>query len=254
MLTHRMVKPLSTARDRLARALVHLGVTPNALTYSGLILSAGAGMLFMQGAFRLAGVIVLFAGACDVLDGAVAREGELLTRLGQFLDSSLDRYADALVLGGIICHYALIQDLALMGAAVSALVGSLLVSYMRGRAESLIDSCKVGFWERPERCVLLMVGALLHRVAPAVWLLAVLTHVTVLQRIVHTHWVLKYGHPMFRPAQADLFAARGESSSLTRRMGIALARLVFWDHERGSIPYDLALLALVAFLLLAPIR
>jgi phosphatidylglycerophosphate synthase len=256
MAADRLGEALSAARDRLARLISRAGITPNTLTFSGMLLSVAVAVLFAQGRFRWGGVVMLFSNACDLLDGAVARTGRMKTRLGTFLDSSLDRYSDALALTGIIIHYAIRDDLWLLGAGVSALVGSMLVSYMRARAETLIPSCSVGFWTRGERCLLLMCAALVNRVAAAVCLLAVLTHLTVLQRILHTHWVLNYGHPMFHPPEAHASSPDLEPPppSRLKKVGLALARFVFWDYQRDSVAYDIALFLIVAFVILAPLR
>lgn len=255
MAADRLSTALSAGRDRLAKIISRSGITPNTLTFAGVLLGVGVAVLFAQGKFRLGGVVMILANACDLLDGAVARTGRMKTRFGMFLDSSMDRYSDALALTGIIVHYALKDDLWLVAAGVSALVGSMLVSYMRARAESLIDSCEVGFWTRAERCVLLMFAALFNRVAAAVCLLAVLTHVTVLQRILHTHWVLNYGHPMFHPSESDatLADANRKLPSRLKKVTIALARFVFWDYKRGSIAYDIALFLILAFVILMPL-
>ena len=116
----------------------------------------------------------------------MARSANKVTRFGGFLDSVMDRYSDMILLTGLLVHYARIDRFSYIVLVAVVMTGSVLVSYSRARAESLIPSCKVGFLERPERIVLLIIGALFDRMAPVLWVMAVVSNVTVIHRIVHT--------------------------------------------------------------------
>jgi CDP-diacylglycerol--glycerol-3-phosphate 3-phosphatidyltransferase len=170
--------------DTVARWLEFTGVTPNMLTVMGFVLTLGVACVIASGYERLGGVLVVAVGLFDMLDGAVARVRGLKTRFGGFLDSTLDRYSEAALLGGVLVLYPDTQTAVVI---VAALAGSLLVSYTRARAEGLqppVD-CEVGWLPRPQRVVLLAAGLITGLVIPALWVLAVLTNVTALQRILH---------------------------------------------------------------------
>ncbi|MBD3367675.1 MAG: CDP-alcohol phosphatidyltransferase family protein [Candidatus Eisenbacteria bacterium] len=177
--------------DPVARFAADVGVTPAGLTLAGLALSGLAGFSIAHGRFPVAGVLLVLAGVCDMLDGAVARLSNRTSDEGAFLDSTVDRYAEAVVLLGALHYYlfrsATAPETATAIAIFLAFWGSLLVSYTRARAEGLGRSCTVGIAERPERVVLLIVGALLGSgvMRIVLWVLVVLTHLTALQRILH---------------------------------------------------------------------
>ncbi len=181
----RIVDALSRGRSALARGLSSIGVRPNHLTVLGFVLACWAGWFFHTGAFRLAALLVLLSALCDFLDGMVARVGNRISAFGAFLDSSLDRYSDAAVIGGIMLYYASLGADRYVMLALAALAGALLTSYTRARAESLIDRCDVGIFERPERLVVLMAAGATGRVAAGLWILAVAGNITVVQRMVH---------------------------------------------------------------------
>lgn len=230
-------------RDRLARPLVSLGVAPNLLTVLGLILAAAAGVAFAAGTwhFRLGALFVVAAGACDVLDGAAAKLGGRTTTFGGFLDSGLDRYSDGFLFGGLLLHWAHRGNHLLAVLSLSALIGSFAVSYLRARAENVIDSCKVGFWERGERTVLLLLGALLGSIPAALLLLGTLTHVTALQRLLHTR---------------DRLEGRRHEAPQRRLQWLwwwLAHRVVFWSYPRATLPYDVAVVVVVAFTLSFPL-
>ena len=175
------------AQDFLVRCLARIHVTPNVLTFIGLGINIGATVLFAKGMFFWAGLVVIFAGAFDMLDGAVARLTKKVTRFGAFLDSVIDRYSDMLMLFGLLIWYAKMERMFYVGLTAMVIIGSVMTSYTRARAESLIPSCKVGFLERAERVVLLIIGALTDRMAVALWIMAIITNWTVYQRIEYTH-------------------------------------------------------------------
>jgi CDP-diacylglycerol--glycerol-3-phosphate 3-phosphatidyltransferase len=120
-------------------------------------------------------------------DGRVARVSHRVTPFGAFYDSVLDRYSDLCLLVGLLVFYGRVNRFFYVALVAAAMIGSVMVSYTRARAENLIPTCKVGFLERPERMVLIIIGALFERMAPVLWVIAVLSNWTVIQRIVHTH-------------------------------------------------------------------
>jgi CDP-diacylglycerol--glycerol-3-phosphate 3-phosphatidyltransferase len=171
-----------------ARLLGRLGLSPTVFTVTGLAISAGAGVVFAAGMLRLGGALILLAGFFDMFDGVYARVNEKATPFGAFVDSTVDRYSECAYLTGLIYYYASLQNKDMALLTVLVLIGSVIVSYTKARAESLIESCKVGITERPERMILLAVGCLISGwfVFGSLMLLAVLVHVTALQRIVYT--------------------------------------------------------------------
>ncbi len=170
--------------DPVVSLLVRLGVRPLALTIAGFALSVAAGVAILAGENRVAAVLLAFGGVCDTLDGPVARASRSQTKFGAFIDSTIDRYAEVAVFLALGWRY---RGETTLIATLLAVTGSLLVSYTRARAEGLGEECRVGLLERPERLVLL-IGALIvgwSAVVVVLWLLALLTHVTALQRIVY---------------------------------------------------------------------
>lgn len=172
--------------QRLVHALALTKVNPNVLTSIGLAINAVAAWLFAQGELFSAGLVVLCGAVFDLVDGAVARESNRVTRFGGFLDSVLDRYSDLILLMGLLVYYASINRFFYIVLTAIVMTGSVMVSYTRARSENSIPQCKVGFLERPERIVLIMIGALFNRMAPVLWVIAVLSNITVIHRIVHT--------------------------------------------------------------------
>ncbi|MFN3337799.1 MAG: CDP-alcohol phosphatidyltransferase family protein [Thermomicrobium sp.] len=173
---------------RLGALLARAGLTPNQLTVIGLILNGGVAWVAAEGRLQLAGLLLIVAGAFDMLDGAVARATGRVTRFGGVLDSLLDRYAEALVLGGLLVWIVRTE----LGAVpvllcYATIVGSILVSYVRARAEGVGIQLTQGFFARPERIVVLALGLVLDRPIWALWLLAVATNLTVLQRLWLVH-------------------------------------------------------------------
>lgn len=174
-----------------ARWLGGLGLTPNALTVIGSLLTACVGLLIAQGWFVAAGVCLWLFSATDTLDGALARATGRVTVFGAFLDSVCDRYAEAAVFLGLVWYYQSAANPRGVVLAYVALIGSLMVSYARARAEGVgLQAADVGWFQRPERIVLLGVGLLFaafYASALEVVLaaLAVLTTITVVQRVLH---------------------------------------------------------------------
>jgi len=174
------------AIDRIVRWLALSRIHPNVLTFLGLVINIVAAYLFAAGSFRWAGAVVIGAGLFDMVDGRVARETNRVTRFGGFFDSVLDRYSDLALLMGLLVYYASINRFFYVVLTAIVMTGSVMVSYTRARSENTIPKCKVGFLERPERVVLLIIGALFDRMAPVLWVIAVLSNLTVIHRMIYT--------------------------------------------------------------------
>jgi CDP-diacylglycerol--glycerol-3-phosphate 3-phosphatidyltransferase len=191
---------LSPALDALVRALSH--VSADVLTMTGLALTGVASAFFaLSGGpgyaspalLRVGAVIALVAAIFDMLDGRVARARGRGTHFGAFLDSTMDRYSDMLLYMGLLILYARLDRTGLMVLVWVAAFGSFMTSYARARAESLIPRCPVGLMERPERIVLVIAGAFFNKMVAVLWIIAVLSNVTAIQRIVYTYVELKRG-------------------------------------------------------------
>ena len=172
--------------DSIVRMFSKIHISPNLLTFIGLLINIWAAVLFAKGYFFWAGLVVLFAGIFDIIDGEVARLTKRVTKFGAFFDSVIDRYSDLLLLLGLVLWYAKVGRIFYVALTSLVLIGSVMTSYTRARAESLIPQCKVGFLERPERIVLLIIGALFNRMAAVLWVMAILSNWTVSQRIWYT--------------------------------------------------------------------
>src|SRR5712672_2370874 len=172
--------------DQIVRALSLSRIHPNVLTFLGLLINIWAAFLLAAGRFQAAALVVIGAGLFDMADGRVARETNRVTRFGGFFDSVLDRYSDLALLMGLLVYYGIINRPFYVVLTAIVMTGSVMVSYTRARAENTIPSCKVGFMERPERVVLFIIGALFDRMAPVLWVIAVLSNITVIHRMVFT--------------------------------------------------------------------
>ncbi|MCE5278231.1 MAG: CDP-alcohol phosphatidyltransferase family protein [Planctomycetaceae bacterium] len=242
-------------RDAIARFLVRLGVTPNMLTFAGMVVTAAAGACYALGAghgyawrlgaggpsawLLLAGAMMYLASACDMLDGAVARTGGKATRFGAFLDSTLDRYSDFMVFAGIAVYYARqgTPNATFVLLAMIAFFNAFMISYSRARAEDIIDKCTVGYWQRGERSAAILIGTLAYNIPAMVLQQAALPLLTVLRRISYTHAVLSGRTP-----QTDV------------RQGSWWQRLRLWRWPRMSVPYDLVTGLNIAWLIFAPVQ
>jgi len=178
----------------IVRGLALTRISPNVLTFIGLVINIGAGILFgfasgddQQRMFLYAGLVIIGAGIFDMVDGRVARATNQVTVFGAFFDSVIDRYSDVALFFGLLVYYARANRFFYVVLVAFVMISSVMVSYTRARAESLIGSCKVGFMERPERIVLVIIGALFNRMAPVLWVIAVLSTITVIHRIQHTY-------------------------------------------------------------------
>jgi CDP-diacylglycerol--glycerol-3-phosphate 3-phosphatidyltransferase len=186
MITEQIGRACSVPLNAIVRVMVWIGFTPNILTFIGFVVNLVAAYLFAYGYFRWAACVVILAGLFDMLDGRVARVTHRVTPFGGFLDSVLDRYSDLSLLIGLLVFYGRINRFWYVTLVAVGMIGSVMVSYTRARAENLIPSCKVGFLERPERVVLFIIGALFDRMASVLWIIAVLSNITVIHRVVHT--------------------------------------------------------------------
>jgi CDP-diacylglycerol--glycerol-3-phosphate 3-phosphatidyltransferase len=168
-------------------ALQRLKVTPNQVTITGIVLNVAAAALVVADHLIYAGIVFLLAGCFDMLDGALARLAQKVTPFGAFLDSTLDRVSEGVVMAAIA--YLLAAEGRALDAAlvVLALLGAILVSYTRARAESLGVECKVGLMSRPERVILIALGLFFNVLPYVIYIMLALTTVTVIQRVVHTY-------------------------------------------------------------------
>lgn len=181
----------------IVRGLALTRISPNVLTFIGLVINTIAALFFgfanaenHNSMFLYAGLVIIGAGIFDMVDGRVARATNQVTTFGSFFDSVIDRYSDVALFFGLLVYYARANRFFYLILVAIVMVSSVMVSYTRARAESLIGSCKVGFMERPERIVLVIIGALFARwgaMAPVLWVLAVLSTVTIIHRIAYTY-------------------------------------------------------------------
>ena len=217
-------------------ACVALRVHPNTLTLIGVLINVGAAIALGRNHFVLAGVIMIVANIFDFIDGKVAHITNTQSAFGAFWDSTLDRFSDIALFLGLIYLYSNLRRTDYVMVAALAMMFSIMTSYARARAESLIEKCKVGFMERPERIVLFMIGAFTNRMAAVLWVILILSIVTVANRIHYTYLALNK-----KPVPAG-------SNPLTR----AFSRAFFWRDERGTLSYDLWVIVILAFTWLTP--
>jgi len=167
-----------------------LRVNPNLITIVGFLVTTAAAITIPYN-LRLAGILIIFGGLFDTLDGVIARTNGRATDFGAFFDSVLDRYSDSFLFLGFT--WCLFENGSILGAFLSlgAMVGTLLISYAKARAEGLGRDCHTGLMERAERIILMVFGALTGLVLPVMWIMFVLTHLTVLQRIYHVRKLMR---------------------------------------------------------------
>jgi CDP-diacylglycerol---glycerol-3-phosphate 3-phosphatidyltransferase len=219
----------------IINACVALRIHPNTLTLVGVIINVGAAWALAHDRFVLAGVVMIVANIFDFIDGKVAHRLQLQSRFGAFWDSTLDRFSDLALLVGLIHLYSSLVRSDYVLIAALTLTFSIMTSYTRARAESLVEKCKVGFMERPERIVLFMIGAFTDRMAAVLWVILVLSILAVANRIYYTFLALN-------------------NLPMPRRDGVRgfFNRAFFWTDERTTIPYDLWVVAILAFVWLTP--
>ena len=234
----------STARDAIARGLVKVRVTPNALTLAGAAVTAGAGVCYALGAGRdyaflvWAAVLLIVASACDMLDGAVARIGGKASLFGEFLDSTLDRFSDFAIYAGIAIGYASLEpaNITFVLLAMMSFFNSIMISYAKARAENLIESCPVGYWQRGERSAAVLIATFANNLPALLVQQATLPMLTVLRRIFYTKAVTEGKEVIVDPRQGGLWL-----------------KLHLWYWPRMSLPYDFVTGVNIAWLIFAPI-
>ena len=188
MLSH-YKRSLSRLGDPVARGLLQAHVRPNHLTVVGLGVSIVAASVLAHGRFRTGAVLLTLAGLFDFFDGSLARLANRVSAFGAFLDSVVDRYSDLVVLLGIVLFYHWAADTFGLLLTLVTVVGTVMVSYTKARTQSIGLTCEIGLMERPERLIVLIAGATFNVLTPAMVVLAVLTNLTALQRILYTRRV-----------------------------------------------------------------
>jgi CDP-diacylglycerol--glycerol-3-phosphate 3-phosphatidyltransferase len=250
---------IGRARDRVARVLILVGATPDRITLAGLAFTILGGYCLARGASQqvpyytftdgpvgwwplLAAAALILASACDMLDGAVARLTGRGSRAGALLDSTVDRFSDIAIFLGCWLHFATrdTPSITYQCLALAALCNALLISYVKARAENMIDDCSVGFWLRGERLVAVMVGCLTGHVPAVLWQLTLSGAFTVARRVRHALGTLRAVDAQCTPPGTG--PSRGW-----------WGRLQIWCHPRGSIPYDFAVAAQLAYIIFAPL-
>ena len=238
-------------RDALARGLLAVGATPNMLTVVGFAATCvAAACLLLGGGHVLPGraltagapaswwplvaaIFLILAGAMDMLDGALARVGSLQSRFGEVLDSFLDRCSDLAIYVGCALHFAVVGNLTYVALSLLGLSNALLTSYVKARAENIVEDCGVGYWQRGERIAAFVIAGLTGHVPAALWLTGVLPLFTVLRRVRHVRGLLCESGKSWEPTGLMRF-------------------LTPWRHPRGSIGYDLVTGVNIAFLIAGP--
>lgn len=198
LLNKHWVSGFETVIEPIAKFLINLRVHPLVVTFSGLVISILAFNFFRQGYFFFAGVMVVLAGVCDMLDGRLARETNRISKFGALMDSTIDRYSEVLLfLGLAIFFYD--KHSHVIYPIIFAITGSFMVSYTRARAGGLGIECKVGLMKREERITYLAIGSLLgaipgigiYFVIVTIWFIAIFANITVIQRVVFIRNELK---------------------------------------------------------------
>lgn len=247
---------ICAARDVVARGAIAIGFTPNRMTLAGFLLTCGAGYCLMRGASDqapyfynghgptswwpvLATAFLFVAGAADMLDGAIARVGNMRSRFGEIFDSTLDRFSDIAVFLGCALHFAMQENLTLLLASIVALCNSFLISYVKARSEEVIEDCSVGFWWRGERCAAVVIGCASGHVIAVVWQLSVTGLLTVWRRI---DFARRTANALDRGLPAP---PHGPSAGF-------FGRFQLWRHPRGSVPYDIVVGLNIAFIVFSP--
>src|SRR5688572_6379303 len=205
-------------------ASIALRIHPNTLTLIGVLINVAAAWALGRDHFLLAGVIMIVANIFDFIDGKVAHLTNTVSRFGAFWDSTIDRFSDIALFLGLIYLYADLRRTDYVMVAALAMLFTIMTSYARARAESRIEKCKVGFMERPDR------------MGEVLWVILVLSIVTVANRIHYTYLALND-----KPIPVG-------SNALTA----AFSRAFFWRDERATLPYDLWVIAILAFIWLTP--
>jgi len=252
MISRQIGRVFGVPRDGLARALLRLGLRPNHITVVGTLLTIGAGMAIAAGRsswHTWALGFLVAAGACDLLDGAMAKLGRIESRFGAVLDSTCDRAGDAALYLGPALYFARFPDdvggrpnLTLLALAGAGLTWAYLISYIRARAENVGVPADGGFWQRPERFVTILLGVPFHHLTTAVWILGLLPLTTVAHRLWRTRRVCALA------AAGDLPTAGAE-----RVDPKGLAAIILWRWPRDTFPFDIYAGTIIAMLLFCDI-
>jgi CDP-diacylglycerol--glycerol-3-phosphate 3-phosphatidyltransferase len=193
MISQLIERGVLALKAAVTRVFVALRISPNLLTVTSLVPTAFATYYLAHGRFTVAGLWIIAAGFFDVIDGAVARALGRMTPFGAVLDSVTDRASDAFIYVGAALYFYRIGEPGYGLLTMVALTGALMVSYTRARAENTVLDCQVGFAERGERMVLMLLALFLHKLGAAMWMLAALAWLTTIQRLLHTHRALAAG-------------------------------------------------------------
>ena len=247
---------VAAGRDIVARKLIAVGVTPNMLTLVGMLMTGAAGVCYAIGsrssfglsldpsapanAYLLcAGLLMVMASFCDMLDGAVAKLGGKSTQFGAFLDSTLDRYSDFAVYAGIAVCYAWRNpaNVTFVLLSMLAIFNAFMISYTRARAEDLIEKCRVGYWQRGERSAAILFATFAYNTPALVTQQAILPLFTVLRRFFYTRNVIAGKTPITDPRQGGLWL-----------------KLRVWRWPRMTVPYDILTALNISWLIFARIE
>jgi Phosphatidylglycerophosphate synthase len=182
---------LRQAITPVVHLLVRLRIAPNQVTIASFLLTLISVGLLMSGNWITSGILFLLASSCDLIDGTLARLDNQTTAFGKFLDSTVDRASEGVMLTAISYHFAQQANAPAVAAVFLALLGGMLTSYIRARAETLGISCKIGWVTRPERVLLIGIGLLFNVLTTAMYLLGALTLYTATQRVIHVYKTLR---------------------------------------------------------------
>jgi CDP-diacylglycerol--glycerol-3-phosphate 3-phosphatidyltransferase len=244
-------------RDALAQAFISMKISPNILTVTGFMINIMGGVLLAYGAHAqgrinwihvLAGCVIILANIFDMLDGAVARLSEQVTRFGAFCDSVTDRYSDMLLLGGAMTYFVLRKDILFVVISALAFVGGVMTSYTRARAEALLPGkFNAGYMERPERIVVLAATCLLSRLYMGILFVAIFANLATLHRIWDA-WRVDNGieHPER--------IRKGYGSPYSPVILRTIRNIIFWTYPRETWQHDTLGLVFLLLTILAPLR
>ena len=247
MISRQIGRLFSWWRDGLARGLVRIGLEPNHVTVVGMLLTVGAGVAVAAGRaywWPWAVSLLVAAGACDLLDGAMARIGDRYSRFGSILDSVCDRISDAALYAGSLFYLALFPDdlgrggrpnLTLMVLAAMGLMWAYLTSYVRARAKNEGIRAGGGFWQRPERMVTILLGLAFYHFTTAIWILGILPATTV-------------AHRLWRVRRCCAAGAEGGDRAADGVEPRGPLGILLWRWPRGGWPFDLYAGTIIAML------
>jgi phosphatidylglycerophosphate synthase len=187
MLRKAIYPKIESYLNQAAKFCQQQGFTPNQLTLAGLAFSFLSGWIYASGHFFLGALVLILGSFGDMLDGPLARLTNRSSKFGAFLDSTVDRYSDFFLFGGVALFYARNDQVGTFLIVMGIIMGAYVTSYTKARAENFIESCSVGTFERPERLIVLAFGSILYPLMPvALWILLIGTNATAIQRILFT--------------------------------------------------------------------